>query len=129
MNHIFKWAGGKRKLIPEVLALYPSDYEKRIYHEPFLGGGAIFFQVKPKKGTINDVNPRLMNFYSVVRDNPEKLIEVTSRPANFNIAISPHRISLFPNATATLKNRIPKNTLPTIPTTFFPPAFPSPTPS
>lgn len=71
---ILKWAGGKRKLIPKILRLFPRDYQKRVYHEPFIGGGALFFKIKPAKGTINDVNPRLINFYKVVRDKPEELI-------------------------------------------------------
>lgn len=71
---ILKWAGGKRKLIPNILGLFPSDYKKRVYHEPFIGGGALFFKIKPVKGSINDVNPRLINFYKVVRDKPEELI-------------------------------------------------------
>jgi len=79
MEPILKWAGGKRKLIPEILALFPPDYRKRAYHEPFLGGGAVFFKIKPKSGTINDINPHLMNFYEIVRDCPEDLIEVTSQ--------------------------------------------------
>lgn len=79
MDPILKWAGGKRRLIPEILALFPPDYRKRTYHEPFLGGGAVFFKIRPKLGTINDINPRLMNFYKVVRDNPEELIEMASQ--------------------------------------------------
>ncbi len=71
---ILKWAGGKRSLVTTILSTFPQGYEERAYHEPFLGGGAIFFTVKPRKGTVNDVNLHLINFYRVVRDNPEKLI-------------------------------------------------------
>ena len=73
---ILKWAGGKRKLIPDILRLFPRDYRNRVYHEPFVGGGAVFFKIKPAKGSINDVNPRLINFYKVVRDKPEELISL-----------------------------------------------------
>lgn len=72
---ILKWAGGKRSLIPNIVALLPTDYKVRAYHEPFFGGGALFFTLKPADGSINDINPRLINFYKVVRDNPEELIE------------------------------------------------------
>ncbi len=75
MTAILKWAGGKRSLIQAILATFPPDYEERAYHEPFLGGGALFFTVKPRRGTVNDVNPRLINFYRVVRDEPDQLIE------------------------------------------------------
>jgi len=41
-----------------------------------MGGGAVFFSLEPERGSVNDINPRLMNFYGVVRDSPEELIEV-----------------------------------------------------
>ena len=69
---ILKWAGGKRQLLDEIYSRFPDDYEH--YHEPFFGGGAVFFDLEPDDGTINDTNPRLVNFYEVVRDNPEELI-------------------------------------------------------
>jgi len=74
VDPILKWAGGKRSLIPDILDLFPVDYENRSYHEPFVGGGAVLFKIKPRSGSINDVNSRLINFYRVVRDEPEELI-------------------------------------------------------
>ena len=62
-----------------ITGLFPMDYEERRYHEPFLGGGAVFFSIQPQVGSINDVNPRLMNFYRVVRDRPRNLIEEARR--------------------------------------------------
>ena len=44
------------------------------YHEPFVGGGAVFFHLDPTAGTINDLNERLTTFYEVVRDHPDALI-------------------------------------------------------
>lgn len=76
---ILKWAGGKRQLLDEIYSRFPDDYEH--YHEPFFGGGAVFFDLEPDDATINDTNPRLVNFYEVVRDNPEELI---SRLREFN---------------------------------------------
>jgi DNA adenine methylase len=78
MTAILKWAGGKRSLIRAILTTFPPDYEERPYHEPFLGGGVVFFTVKPHSGTVNDVNPRLINFYRIVRDEPNKLIAEAS---------------------------------------------------
>ena len=72
---VLKWAGGKRSLVQAILSTFPPDYRDRAYHEPFLGGGAVFFSVAPLRGTVNDVNPRLINFYRVVRDHPGELIE------------------------------------------------------
>ncbi len=70
---ILKWAGGKRQLLDELYARFPSAYGR--YHEPFVGGGALFFDLEPPDATINDANPRLVNFYERVRDDPEALIE------------------------------------------------------
>jgi DNA adenine methylase len=72
---VLKWAGGKRRLRFEIEKLIPDDYLGRAYHEPFFGGGAIFFHIEPRSGTLNDVNERLMNFYRVVKDSPRELIE------------------------------------------------------
>ena len=81
MTAILKWAGGKRSLVQEILSMFPLDYEGRAYHEPFLGGGSVFFTIRPKRGTVNDVNTRLANFYRVVRDSPDALIVEASRHA------------------------------------------------
>jgi len=70
---ILKWAGGKRQLLDELYARFPAAYDR--YHEPFLGGGALFFDIEPDGGTVNDANPRLVNFYEQVRDRPGALIE------------------------------------------------------
>jgi DNA adenine methylase len=70
---ILKWAGGKRQLLEELYARFPAEYDR--YHEPMFGGGALFFDLEPTDGTINDTNPRLVNFYEQVRDNPAALIE------------------------------------------------------
>ena len=70
---ILKWAGGKRQLLDELYARFPGSYGR--YHEPFVGGGALFFDLEPADATINDANPRLINFYERVRDEPEALIE------------------------------------------------------
>jgi DNA adenine methylase len=70
---VLKWAGGKRQLLDEIYARFPSEYTH--YHEPLFGGGAVFFDLTPSDGTINDTNPRLINFYEVVRDRPKDLIQ------------------------------------------------------
>ncbi len=72
---VLKWAGGKRRLRFEIERLIPDDYLDRSYHEPFFGGGALFFHIEPSGGTINDVNESLMRFYQVVKDSPVELIE------------------------------------------------------
>ena len=76
---VLKWAGGKRRLRFELEKIMPEDYMNRAYHEPFFGGGAIFFHFEPSTGTINDVNERLMNFYRMVKQHPLELIEEVSK--------------------------------------------------
>ncbi len=76
---ILKWAGGKRQLIPQITDLFPNNYLELDYHEPFVGGGALFFTIQPKQGTINDINHHLINFFKTVRDSPEELIKEASQ--------------------------------------------------
>lgn len=68
-----KWAGGKRQLLPAIRPLLPAKIER--YYEPFLGGGALFFDVMPQNAIVNDSNLELINCYTVIRDQPEELLE------------------------------------------------------
>lgn len=68
-----KWAGGKRDLFDEIKDRFPSNYSS--YHEPFFGGGALFFHLEPTNGSINDKNSRLINYYTILRDRKDELIE------------------------------------------------------
>lgn len=67
-----KWAGGKRQLVEELLRSRPPKYSR--YIEPFIGGGALFFELKPKNAYISDINEELINIYMVVRDEVGALI-------------------------------------------------------
>lgn len=70
-----KWAGGKRQLLKDIEKYIPDSNGITTYYEPFLGGGAVLFHLKPKKAVVNDFNIDLINTYEVVRDNVEELIE------------------------------------------------------
>ncbi|HFI0702823.1 TPA: DNA adenine methylase [Streptococcus suis] len=69
-----KWTGGKRQLLPVIKSLMPDNYNS--YFEPFIGGGAVFFELTPQKAIINDFNSELINCYRQIKDNPQKLIEL-----------------------------------------------------
>ena len=75
-----KWAGGKRQLIHELSKRIPKQYGQ--YFEPFVGGGALFFHIKPQDAYISDINPDLINAYKVVRDNVNALIRDLKRHIN-----------------------------------------------
>ena len=74
-----KWAGGRRQLIPKLLKYVPKSFNN--YFEPFVGGGALFFELynlgilKNKKVYLFDINEELINAYKVIRDYPNELIE------------------------------------------------------
>ncbi len=69
---IVKWVGGKRQLMFELLKNMPENYNR--YFEPFIGGGALFFELQPDNAYISDMNEELINLYQVVRDNVDALI-------------------------------------------------------
>ena len=71
-----KWVGGKSKLIPELEKYFPKKFNR--YFEPFVGGGALFFQIiqnyKVDSSSINDINKKLIIAYKQIQKNPKKLI-------------------------------------------------------
>jgi DNA adenine methylase len=67
-----KWAGGKGQLLGELRALVPAVRGR--YFEPFLGGGALFFDLLPKKGVLSDVNAEIVECYATVRDHVGELV-------------------------------------------------------
>lgn len=69
-----KWVGSKRKLVPTLLASLPSNVGELRYVEPFVGSGALFFELAPKRAILADVNEDLICAYSVVRDSVDELI-------------------------------------------------------
>ena len=61
-----KWAGGKRQVIDKLKKYVPYEFDT--YYEPFIGGGALLFELAPKKAVINDSNKELMNIYECLCD-------------------------------------------------------------
>lgn len=75
MKPILKWAGGKTRLIPEIVKLLPKDLDRRTYVEPFIGGAALLLHLQPKFAILNDYNSELINVYQTIRDEPDKLLD------------------------------------------------------
>jgi DNA adenine methylase len=61
-----KWAGGKRQIIDKLKEFVPDEFNT--YFEPFIGGGALLFELSPKNAVINDSNKELMNVYECIKD-------------------------------------------------------------
>jgi DNA adenine methylase len=68
-----KWAGGKSRLIAQYQPFLPKEFDT--YYEPFLGGGALFFHLRPQRAVLSDINPELVNVYTCVRDRVSDLIQ------------------------------------------------------
>jgi DNA adenine methylase len=69
-----KWAGGKRQLLPSLLQHAPPSPSR--YFEPFIGGGALFFALHPKRAVLADVNARLIRTYKGVQNHVEEVIHL-----------------------------------------------------
>ena len=70
-----RWVGGKTQLLPELKKHLPEQFKN--YYEPFLGGGALFFEIadEDKKAFLSDINPDLITTYRAVKNAPNTLIE------------------------------------------------------
>jgi len=76
LRPFLKWAGGKTRLLARILPHVPETFDN--YHEPFLGGGAMFFAVRERAtGTarLHDLNDVLVNAWRQVRDDPAALLQ------------------------------------------------------
>lgn len=72
MKAPFKYLGGKAKLAAKIVAMMPDH---TLYVEPFAGAASVFFAKAPVKAEVlNDLDGRIVNFYRVLRDDPDELI-------------------------------------------------------
>ena len=72
-----KWVGGKRQLLEDIRPFVPEKF--KTYYEPFIGAGAVLFDIQPKKAVINDFNAQLITTYRVIKENVEELIELLKK--------------------------------------------------
>ena len=78
-----KWVGGKRSILDELVKRIPIEYDA--YHEPFLGGGALYFTLQPAEAYLSDINFHLILTFKAVRNNTEQLIDLLKvHAANHN---------------------------------------------
>lgn len=77
-----KWTGGKRQLLPVIKALMPKQFNT--YYEPFVGGGALFFDLVRDKAVIGDFNAELINCYQQIKDNPKAVLAALQHHADMN---------------------------------------------
>ena len=73
LKTIIKWPGGKSKEFDKIQDLIPKHTR---YIEPFFGGGAVFFKLKPKKAIINDISKPLTLFYTLIKDQDQELKKI-----------------------------------------------------
>ncbi|WP_374687993.1 DNA adenine methylase [Promineifilum sp.] len=80
---VLKWAGGKGRLLPELLARVPDEFNA--YHEPFVGGGALFFalagQGRIRRAYLSDANAGLIDVYLALRNAVEEVIAALGQHA------------------------------------------------
>lgn len=72
MKPFLRWVGGKTQLLPHLLELAPKEF--KTYHEPFLGGGALFFALAPKTAYLSDFNPRLVNAFRCIKEDLQEVV-------------------------------------------------------
>lgn len=75
-----KWAGGKRQLLPQIKERMPEQFNN--YYEPFVGGGAVTFELLPEKAVVNDINKSLVNAYRQICDAPDAFLEAIHKLDN-----------------------------------------------
>ena len=75
--NFIRYPGGKKRLLNYIIPLLPSkDQIKGKFIEPFVGSGAVFFALNPKRALLADINPELIDLYHGIRHSPSKVWEI-----------------------------------------------------
>jgi len=81
LRPIVKWSGGKSDELKNIIPHVPKDYTT--YLEPFVGGGALYFNLNPTKAVINDVHKELVDFYQSIKNgHAEEIYEFMKKHPN-----------------------------------------------
>lgn len=68
-----RWAGSKRRLLPQIIPHLPAAYNR--YYELFLGGGSLSTLLAPTRATLSDTSPELMNCWRQVSEHPQEIVD------------------------------------------------------
>lgn len=79
LRPFLRWAGGKQRLLRDLLRLVPADGTYGRYFEPFLGAGSLFFALRPRCATIGDINGELINCYREIARDPVAILDLLNR--------------------------------------------------
>lgn len=104
MQPFIKWAGGKKQLLNILNNNLPKQYN--CYYEPFVGGGALLFNIQPKKAVINDINKSLIHTYTCIRDYPKELISIIN---NWDKTIIQDSKNIYYEARNTFNTKLSNN--------------------
>lgn len=88
VSPILRWAGSKRKIIPDLLSCVPRDYIR--YVEPFAGSACLFFALRPKRAILGDLNQELVAAYDALKSHPvllHRLVSEMPRTKRFYYAL------------------------------------------
>jgi len=76
LRPFLRWAGGKQRLVKDILNYIPQEFRAGTYFEPFLGGGSVFWALKPSKAHLSDLNAHLIQCYKKIKKNPKLFLSL-----------------------------------------------------
>ena len=75
--NFIRYPGGKQRILDHIIPHFPSQASiKGNFVEPFVGGGAVFFALNPKRAILSDINKELIDLYRGIRRHPQKVWEI-----------------------------------------------------
>ena len=102
---LYKWVGGKAAYLDTIKSLMPDEYN--VYHEPFFGGGALYFDLEPRLAMVSDASPYNINFLkAAAAANHDLIDQVRDLVDEWNGTPQPKRDKLFKASRNVLNARI-----------------------